>query len=60
MTTPDRLIKPSAVRRFALTQARLTGRKFTRVGSAFLDAVEAAVRTTVAARVHAAKGGKTL
>jgi hypothetical protein len=57
--TPTMLNK-SQVRRFALDVARTTRRPFTRVSSRFLADLESAVRTTIAARVHAAKGGKTL
>jgi hypothetical protein len=57
--TPTMLNK-SQVRKFALDIARQTRRPFTRVSSRFIEGIESAVRTTIAARVHAAKGGKTL
>ena len=54
------MLNKSQVRKFALDIARTTRRPFTRVSSRFLMDLESAVRTTIAARVHAAKGGKTL
>ena len=54
------MLNKSQVRKFALDIARQTRRPFTRVSSRVLMDLESAVRTTIAARVHAAKGGKTL
>lgn len=56
----SQMINKSAVRAFALEVARQTGRKFTSVSSVFLEHIDAEVRRIVAARVHAAKGGKRL
>lgn len=54
------LLNKSAVHAFALEIARQTGRPFKRVSTQFLERVEASLRTTVAAQVHAAPGKKTL
>lgn len=54
------LLNRAQVRRMALEVARQTGRPFTRVSAEFFEELERVLRTAVAARVHAAKGGKTL
>ena len=54
------LLNQTAVRRFALEQARITRRPFTRVSARFVEEVEAALRTLIAGRVHSARSKKTL
>lgn len=54
------LLNKAQVRKFALEIARTTGRPFTRVSARFLEDIESVLRTAIAGRVHAAKGGKTL
>lgn len=54
------ILNRSAVKKMALAIAKATGRTHTRVSSGFIEGVEAATRTLIAARVHAAKSGKTL
>lgn len=54
------VLNKSAVRTVALDVARRTGRPFVRVSGQWLRDLDGAVRTMIAARVHAAKGGKTL
>lgn len=54
------LLNKSAVHAFALVIAHQTGRPFKRVSTRFLERIEASLRTTIAAQVHAAPGKKTL
>lgn len=54
------LINRTACKRAALEISKLKGRKFTRVSKEFLDDLEANLRASIAARVHAAPGRKTL
>lgn len=54
------LLNRTAVKRHALEISKAKGRKFTMVSKAFVDQLEAGVRNMLEARVHSARGGKTL
>jgi len=54
------LLNRAAVKRHIIGLAIATGRPFTRVSKSAIDNIEASLRAIISAKLHSAKGGKTL